>query len=178
MLNKWPTAGVIAAIVVFFWGAVIHMAFNIDSYLKPIPNDGALIAALQANIKEPGLYFYPNEKDPAKLETRVKTAPRGMLTYTPAGTPFSFGQTLGIQFGTDLICALLAAFLYSLAAPALKSLGQRLLFTTLLGVFAVFAVQAPFWNWYGFPAASLVSGVVELGVGGLLSGLVFAKLIK
>ena len=178
MLNKWPVAGVIAAIAVFMWGGITHMAFNIDTYVKTIPNEEAVFAVLQANIKEPGAYFYPNEMDPTKLETRVKTAPRGMLTYTPAGTPFSFGQTLGIQFGTGLICALLAAFLYSLAAPALKSLGQRLLFTTLLGVFAVFAVQAPFWNWYGFPAASLVSGVVELGVGGLLSGLVFAKLIK
>ena len=92
-----------------------------------------------------------------------------------AGTPFSFGQTLGIQFVTGLICALIAAFLYSLAAPALKNLTPRLLFTALLGVFAD---QAPFSNWYGFPAVAIVNGIVELGVGGLLMGLVFAKLIK
>ena len=104
------------------------------------------------------------------METRVKTAPRELITYPPAGTPFSFGQTLGIQFATGLICALIAAFLYSLAAPALKNLTPRLL--------GVFAVQAPFSNWYGFPAVAIMNGIVELGVGGLLMGLVFAKLIK
>ena len=101
------------------------------------------------------MYFYPNEIDPAKRETRVKTVPRGLITYTPAGTPFSFGQTLGIQFATGLICALIAAFLYSLAAPALKNLTPRLLFTALPGVFAD---QAPFSNWYGFPAVAIVNG--------------------
>ena len=178
MLNKWPAAGFLAAIAIFVWGSITHMAFNIDSHVKALPNEDAVLTALQANVKEPGMYFYPNEMDPMKLETRAKTAPRGILTYTPAGTPFSFGQSLGMQFGTDLICALLVAFLYSQAALALKSLGQRLLFTTLLGVFSVFAVQAPFWNWYGFPTAALISGIFEQGTGGLIAGLVFAKLIK
>lgn len=178
MLNKWPTAGVIAAIVVFIWGVVTHMAFNIESYVKPIPNEEAIFAALQASVKDPGLYFYPNEMDPAKMENRVKTAPRGLLAYTPAGTPFSFGQSLGIQFATDLACGLLAAFLFSLAAPSLHGLGQRLLFTALLGVFAAVAVVAPYCNWYGFPAAALVTTLIEQGGGGLLAGFVFAKLIK
>ncbi|MFN0106212.1 MAG: hypothetical protein ACKV2U_29495 [Bryobacteraceae bacterium] len=116
--------------------------------------------------------------DPAKIELRVQTAPRGLLTYTPAGVPFSFGQSLGVQFGIDLIYGLVAAFLFSMAAPSLNGMGQRLLFTALLGIFAVFAIQAPYWNWYGFPMASVITAVFEQGVSGLLAGLVFAKLIR
>lgn len=178
MLNKWFNAGIIAGIVLFFWGTITHMGFNIENYIKPIPNEKAVFGALQANIKEPGLYFYPNEMDSAKREARVKTAPRGILTYIPAGTPFSKGQSLGVQFAIDLSCALLAAFLYSMAAPALKNLTQRLLFISLLGVFAAIAFLPAYWNWYGFPREAIAIGLIESGVGGLLMGLVFAKLIK
>ena len=178
MLNKWPVAGLIAGIVLFFWGAITHMAFNIESYIKPIPNEPAAIAALQSHLKDPGLYFYPNEMDPAKMEERVKTAPRGLITYTPAGTPFSMGQSLGVQCASDILCALIAAFLFSMAAPSLTSLPQRLIFTTLLGLFAVAAIQIPYWNWYGFPLASIGTAVIEQGIGGVLTGFVFAKLLK
>jgi hypothetical protein len=108
--------------------------------------------------------------DPAKLEVRAQTAPRGLITYTPAGTPFSMGKSLGVQGATDALCAMLLAFLYSMAAPALRTTGQKLLFPTLIGVFTVMAVQVPYWNWYGFPVGRLISGVVEQGVAGLLAG--------
>lgn len=178
MLNKWPIAGLIAGILIFFWGGLTHMAFNIESYIKTVPNEETLFAFMQANLKEPGVYFYPNEMDPAKLEARVKTAPRGIFTYTPAGVPFSMGQSLGVQATTDIIGALIAAFLFSMALPALASLSQKLTFTTLLGIFTVVAIQVPYWNWYGFNAMSICTGFIEQGVAGLIAGLVFAKLIK
>jgi hypothetical protein len=178
MFNKWPIAGLVAGFVVFMWGGLTHMAFNIDNYFKTFANDDAVVAALTAHAKEPGVYFYPNEMDPAKMEIRAQTAPRGLITYTPAGTPFSMGKSLAVQCATDMVCAILLAFLYSMAAPGLRTTGQKLLFPALIGVFTVLAVQVPYWNWYGFPAGSLVSGVLEQGVAGLLSGLVFWKLLK
>ena len=178
MWNKWPVAGLVAGFLIFMWGGLTHMAFNIESYIKGVPNDDAFATVVQAGIKESGLYFYPNEMDPAKLEVKAKTSPRGLLTYTPAGTPFSMGQSLGVQGVTDVICALFLAFLYSMAAPGLRTTGQKLLFPTLIGVFTVFAIQVPYWNWYGFPAASIASGIVEQGVAGLIAGAVFCKLLK
>ncbi len=65
-----------------------------------------------------------------------------------------------------------------MAAPALKNLTQRLLFISLLGVFAAIAFLPAYWNWYGFPREAIAIGLIEWGVGGLLMGLVFAKLIK
>jgi hypothetical protein len=178
MWNKWPVAGLVAGFLIFMWGGLTHMAFNIDSYVKTVPNDEALLAVLQSGLKEPGVYFYPNEMDPEKLEARAKTAPRGILTYTPAGTPFSMGQSLAVQAVADVVCALFLAFLYSMAAPGLRTTAQRILFPTLIGIFTVFAVQVPYWNWYGFPAASIATGFLEQGVSGLIAGLVFWKLLK
>jgi hypothetical protein len=178
MLNKWPTAGVIAGIVLYFWGAVTHMAFNIDNHIQPVPNDAAVIEALQGSLKEPGVYFYPNEPDPEKLGELTKTKPWGLVTYSPAGKAFSMGSSLGVQFGLDLGCGLIAAFLFSMAAPALGGMGRKLLFTVLIGLFATVAIQGAYWNWYGFPAVSVLTSAFEAGVGCLLMGLVFAKLIK
>jgi len=178
MLNKWPVAGVLAGIVLFFWGAFTHMALNIESYIKPVPGEPAVLAALQANLKEPGAYFFPNEMDPAKMEALAKTTPRGMLLYTPAGTPFSMGQSLGVQCAGDIVVGLLMAFLFTMAGPGLGTLSRKLTFAALIGVFSIFAIQVPYWNWYGFPAASIATGLIEQAVGGLLMGLVFAKLLK
>lgn len=178
MWNKWPVAGLVAGFLIFMWGGLTHMAFNIDSFIKTLPNDDAVVAVLQTGVKEPGIYFYPNEMDPAKLETRAKTSPRGLLTFVPAGTPFSMGQSLAVQGVTDVVCALFLAFLYSLAAPGLRTTAQKILFPALIGVFTVFAIQVPYWNWYGFPAASIATGILEQGVAGLIAGGVFSKLLK
>lgn len=178
MLNKWPVAGLLAGIVIFFWGGLTHMAFNIESYIQILPNEAAITAVLQENLKSPGVYVFPGEMDPAKYEERTKTSPRGMLTYFPTGTPFSFGQSLAVQAGIDVIYGLLAAFLFSMAAPALAATGRRLLFTTLLGVVGVVAIHLPYVNWYGFPAVSILTNLLDQGVASFLAGLVFIKLLK
>lgn len=178
MLNKWPVAGVLAGLVLFFWGSFTHIALNIEGYIKPVPGEPAVLAALQANLSAPGAYFFPNEMDLGKMEALVKTTPRGLLLYSPPGTPFSMGQSLGIQCAGDIVVGLLIAFLFTMAGPGLGSLSRKLLFSSLLGVLSIFAIQVPYWNWYGFPAASIATGLVEQAVGGLLIGFVLAKLLK
>ena len=178
MKNKWPVAGIVAGFLVFIWGAVSHMALNIEGFIQPLPDEAPVIDVLQKHIKSQGVYFIPNEMDPVKLEERVKNTPRALLVFVPAGTPYVFANTLATQLLLDLVCGLLAAYLFLLARAALLTTARRLTFCGLLGVFPALAVTAPYWNWYGYPATSIVSGAIEYGVSGLLFGFVFIKLLR
>lgn len=177
-MNKWPVAGLCAGIAVFIWGAVAHMALQFDSGYKTFANEDAVLAAITENAKEPGVYFYPNETDPAKMEAKLATSPRGILTYTPAGVPFSMPKLLAIQAAISIAAGLIAAWLFTFAAPNLPTLGSRILFVAMIGVFATVAVVAPYWNWYGYPPLTVAMSFVEEGVGWAIAGVVLGKLIR
>jgi hypothetical protein len=83
-----------------------------------------------------------------------------------------------MQLLNSVVCGLIAAWLFSMAAPALDGLAQRVLFTILLGVFATLLVVAPFCNWYGFPVAFIATGLLDAVVGWGLAGVVLAKMIR
>lgn len=177
-MNKWPVAGLCAGIAVFIWGAVAHMVLQFDSGYQSFANEDAVLAAIKENAKEPGLYYYPYETDPAKMEAKLAASPRGILTYTPAGVPFSMPKLLAIQAAITIAAGLIAAWLFTFAAPSLPTLGSRILFVAMIGVFATVAVVAPYWNWYGYPPLAVAMSFVEEGVGWAIAGVVLGKLIR
>ena len=186
-------AGVLAGIVSFIWGAASHMVLNLnESSIKTIPNEQVVMSALHQNIKEPGFYFYPGGMETmAKLpkeqqeaaakqwEETYKAMPHGVLILTPPnGTPLNFPKLLLTQLGLDVIGGIVAAWLLMLAAASVPSFIGRVLFVAAIGFFATLSIDAPYWNWYGFPKNYLIASFIDSTAGWALAGLVLAAMIK
>jgi hypothetical protein len=167
-------AGVLCAVAMFLWSAVAHMALSLgEAGIRQIPKEEALLSTMQSTLSEPGLYMFPNMApgaDMAANEQKIAKGPSGMLMYFPK-RDFSFGQSLGVQFVTQLAQALIAVYLLSLTS--LGTFGGRLGFFVLLGLIAAIATNVPYWNWYGFPttytAAYMFSGWMEYVCAGLVA---------
>lgn len=60
MGKKILLSGIAGGVMLFIWGAVSHMALGLgESGMKSMPNEETLIAAMQENMKESGLYLFP-----------------------------------------------------------------------------------------------------------------------
>ena len=161
-----------------------------DTGFKQIPNEDAVIASMRANMKETGFYFFPGMEQPPGMSKEQKkgaqekwtqkytTGPAGVLIYLPNGGEAMSPKQLVTQLATDILAALIAAFLLASAAGGLTGFGGRLLFVTLLGAFAWVVVNLPYWNWYGFPTDFTVVALAEQVIGFFLVGLVLAAMVK
>lgn len=179
MNTRLLSAGLAAGMAMFVWGAISHMALPLGEIgIQSLPDEAAVAAVLKDKVKDAGLYLYPGEKDMSKFEQVVKDRPRGLLTITPAGTPFSMGSSLGVQCVNDIFIGLLLAWLLSKAAASLAGLGAKLCFASVLAIFATLAYLGPFWNWYGFSAAFVVAGAVDAVVACVIGTLVIVKIMR
>ncbi len=186
-------AGVLAGLAVFVWGMLSHMVFGLgEAAVKSLPNEAVVLPALNQNVKAPGFYLYPGgmeamqnaPKDQQEALTKqweetYKTQPHGVLILTPPnGAGFSFPKLLVNELLSNIAGGLIAAWLLSLALGSLPSFGGRVLFVTLLGVFAVLAIDTSYWNWYGFPTKYLLASLADNALGSALAGVVLAWWFK
>ena len=190
MKGRVLLAGILAGIVSFLWGMLSHVVLNLgESSMKSIPAEPVVLRAMSTHITEPGLYFFPSMQDQPKgtLEQQkaaqaaylkaYETRPHGVLIYSPPNGPLNFGSRLARQLAIEIVCGLIAAVLLSMAAASLP-FGGRVLFVALLGLFASMSVDAPYWNWYGFPTAYFRSQVIDEVAGWVLAGVVLATMIR
>jgi hypothetical protein len=191
MKGRVLVAGIVAGVVSFLWGLLSHVVLDAgQSTMKSIPEEPAVLSAMSTHLKEPGFYFFPSMMDQSKgsLEQQkaaqaaylkaYETRPHGVLIYSPPNGPLKFGTLLGKQLAIEIVCGLIAAWLLSMAAGALPGFGGRVLFVALLGLFASMSVDAPYWNWYGFPTAYFRSQLIEEVGGWALVGVVLAFMIR
>lgn len=186
-------AGVLAGLAVFVWGMLSHMAFGLsEAAVKSLPNEPAVLTALQQNVKAPGFYLYPGgmealQNAPAdqqealtrQYEETYKTQPHGVLILTPpTGTMYSFPKLLLNELLSNMLGGLIAAWLLSLALGSLPSFLGRLCFVALLGSFSAVAIDFSYWNWYDFPTKYLLISLVDNTLGWALAGAVLAFLLK
>jgi hypothetical protein len=176
--------GIVAGIAVFVWGALSHTILPTAKLgIKQIPNEEAVLSAMKASIQEPGFYFFPGmdlSREPTPEEesawnARYLAGPTGVLVYHPTGsTPMSPQQLLA-ELASNIIAALLAAFvIFHVAA----GFGQRALIVTLLGLFAWMSVSVSHWNWHGFPASTTLNEAIDQVGGWFFGGLVLAAIVK
>ncbi len=176
--------GLVAGIVLFFWGFVAHMLLPLGEMgLQSIPNEDALTAAMKKDVREPGLYFVPG-RDMSKSQSQeemeahaAKTAkgPYGFMVIYPGGRDVSLSKRLPIEFGTNVVCAILAAILVSQLRPGFI---VRVACVTLVGILASVMTLVPYWNWYGFPTDFTLAQIVEHTAGWFLAGLVLAAIVR
>jgi len=182
-------AGILAGIVMFIWTSIAHMALPLgEAGIREIPNESALLSVMQSNIgDQTGLYIFPGpgvgknatrqEKSEAMKHMGEKMAanPSGILMYHAPGRPFQLGKLLGIEFGTELLEAILVVFL--LAQTRVVSFAGRVGFVLVAGILAAIATNVSYWNWYGFPGAYTASYMLIQIVGFLLVGIVAALVL-
>jgi hypothetical protein len=175
-------AGLLGAVVMFMWGAAAHMALKLGDrgvhYGAPYQ---ATLAALEDAGKGAGIYYLPSTtedkmQDPAaQAALNAESAGQGYawVVYAPGGNPgnTNMGPNLGKQFVTDLLSALIAAFVLSLIVGGF---GKRVLVATLMGVFAWLVVSVTYWNWYLFPLDYTLGLLGKFAIGWALAGAAMA----
>jgi hypothetical protein len=183
-MTKILLGGVVAGIVIFFWGFVAHMLLPLGEMgLRSIPKEDDLTAAIKKEVREPGLYFVPGRdmsKSQSQEEMEAYTAkltkgPYGFMVIYPDGRDVSMSKRVPIELGTNLVCALLAAILVSQLRPGFS---VRVASVTLVGFLASIMTLVPYWNWYGFPTDFTLAQIVEKTVGWLLAGIVLALIVR
>jgi hypothetical protein len=183
-MTRILTGGVVAGIVLFFWGFVAHMLLPLGELgLKSLPTDDGMAAAITKDVREPGLYFLPgrdmsNPQSPADMEAhmaKVAKGPYGFMVLYPNGRDPSLGKRLPIEFGTNVACAILAAILVSQLRPGFL---VRVACVTLVGLLASLMTLVPYWNWYGYPTDFTLAQIAEHTVGWLLAGIVLAAIVR
>src|SRR5436190_5418006 len=101
MTKRIILGGVLGGFVLFCWGALSHMVFQLgDLGIQSLPSEEAALPALRGTVKEPGLYFFPGldmkavkalPKEQAEAATKAWTekwqaGPRGLLIIHPETT--------------------------------------------------------------------------------------------
>lgn len=186
MNTKVLLSGIIGGVVIFIWSFISHMLLPLgEAGIKTLPNEDAVIAALRDNVKAPSIYLFPGfmssgmtEAQQAEYNQKREQGPVGFLVYQPGGSPIMFPQRLMIELITNIISAIIAAFLLSQALGKLTGLGGRVLFVTLLGAVPFFVIDASYWNWYDFPMKYVLAQLTDQVVGFALAGVAMAKMLK
>lgn len=187
---KLLLAALLGALAMFLWEFVAHMFTPLgEAGIRYLPKPDTVSSSLESAIGDKaGMFMFPTggvtdnssreEKSKAtqRMMEEMKTKPAGLLIYKPAGTVFNFGKSLAVQFVTDFIKALLAAWL--LAQTVLASFGRRVGFVVLAGVLAAVVTNIPYWNWYGFDGNYTISQIVMEVIGFVCAGLVIGWLYR
>lgn len=176
--------GVVAGLVVFVFSAVDHMVLPTGHMgLQSLPNEEAVLSALRANIRQPGLYFFPGmemSRRPSEQEqkawlARYTAGPTGLLDYHPGGEAPMTGRQLALELTSDVLAGLIAAFVVSrTAAP----FGRRVVLVALIGLFGWLSISVSYWIWYGFPGAFVVAEGIDQVGGWLLGGVALAAIFR
>ena len=183
-------AGLLGGIAMFIWTSIAHMALPLgEAGIREIPNEAAVLSAMQSNIAEAGLFFFPGfglGPNPSReaqheamkhMDEKLAQHPSGIMMYHPAGSrPFVMARYLSIEFVTEVLEAFLVVYLLSLTR--LTTFGARVAFVTVAGVLAAIATNISYWNWYGFPAVYTSAYMFIQVVGFLCIGLVAAWVLK
>jgi hypothetical protein len=178
MAKRILIAGLLAGLALFFWGGMSHMVLGLGSIgIQYLPQQPPVLQALQASVPQPGFYFFPQADASGKLPAEQANGPYGILIYHPTGaSPMMTGQLVN-ECILNIVQALLAAFLLSLA-PGLSGYVARVGFVALVGLLTGMATNIEYWNWYGFPANYTGAIIADKVIGFLIVGLVVAAFVK
>src|SRR5260370_822330 len=120
-MKKSLLAAILGAVIFFAWSAFVHM----NPLTGPMglsrlnEKEDAVLAMLNENVSQPGLYFFPGmdmskhmtKEEEAAWTAKYKAGPAGLLLIEPRGGDPMMTSQLVISFISDLLCALLAAFI-------------------------------------------------------------------
>lgn len=183
-------AGILGGILLFSWGSLSHMGIGLgNTGVKELPQEQPVVSAMQSGITQPGFYFFPgmhvapnasaSQRTVAvkEFEQKYQSGPYGILIYHPQGENPASPRKLAVEFGLNLLEALIAAFIV-FQAKALKGFHARVGLVLLLGILASLATNVEYWNWYGFPTDYTAAYILDKIVGFLVVGIAIAAVMK
>lgn len=178
MAKRILLAGILGGVALFFWGGLSHMALGLGEVgVQGLPQQQATLNGMKASIENPGLYYYPQGDGKGHLSPTEMNGPWGILIYHPSGASFAMSRYLTNECILNIVQALIAAFLLSLAT-GLGGYVSRVGFVAGVGLLAAMGISVEYWNWYGFPANYTVATVADKFIGFLIVGLVAAAFVK
>lgn len=175
---------VVAGTVVFFWGAISHMALPIGTMgVNSLPGEEKTIAAMKESIHEPGFYIFPGHdmnkpmtaSEMEAYAAKIKDGPSGILVFKPNGGEAMSPRQLLTELGSSVVAALIAGLILTQVKSGYFA---RVLIVTGLGLFGFVSVLISYWNWYGFPTDFTIGAALDEVVGWFLAGLVLAAIIR
>jgi hypothetical protein len=183
-------AGILGGIVMFIWTSIAHMVLPLgEAGINEIPNESAVLSAMQSSMGDnTGLYIFPGlgvgknatreEKNEAmkQMQQRIAANPSGILMYHPPGRQFAFGKSLAVEFGTEVLQAILVIWL--LAQTGIGSFAGRVGFVLIAGILASITTNLSYWNWYGFPGIYTASYIMIQIVGFVLVGVIAGLMLR
>jgi hypothetical protein len=182
--GKVVLGGLVAGILVFFWGAIAHVALPLGEMgIRTIPDEQAVLGAMKNAIREPGFYFFPghdmskplSESEQKAFDDKIKQGPTGVLVIHPEGGEAMSPRQLLTELASNVAAALLAALVLTQVRSGYLG---RLLVVTLMGVFGFVSISVSYWNWYGFPLDFSTGEAIMEIVGWFLAGLVLAAIVR
>lgn len=174
-------AAIAGCVILFVWGAISHMVLLIGTGFTPLPDEDKVIASLGSSLPGKGLYFFPGKDfrhssaaQESVFNEKFRTGPVGMLVYRPVGgDPFSLGKLM-----TQLVCCFITTLILAIVLSGLAAgFWWRVLVAGLTSCLACSSVSSIYWNWYEFPTSFFLAQCVDQIAGGLLAGLVIAKIV-
>jgi hypothetical protein len=179
MPKKVLIGGLVGGLILFVWLGLAWTVWHPQQF-KQIPQDKALAAELVARDMKSGLYYLPGPppKSGGKeamqaYDDAVKAGPVvSFLAYQEHGTPMSAMPLLMLKgFCYCLLACFAAAWLMTLAAPAVPGYGQRVLLCTAIGAAAALSGPAMLGNFFSFPPLHVFLEIFDQVMGWTLVGL-------
>jgi hypothetical protein len=147
-------AGILGGVAMYLWTFIAHMFLPLgEAGISQIENEQALLAQMKSTLGGHGLYMFPRMapgEDQNRYQQSIASGPSGLLLYFPR-RDFNFGTSLAIEFGSELLQALIITWLLSLTR--LATFTGRVGFFAIAGIAVVVSTNLSYWNWYGFPTA-------------------------
>jgi hypothetical protein len=186
MAGRILLSALLAAVAIFIWGFIFWVALPFGpSTLKTIPNEDAVRSSLTSSLTESGAYYFPgmdaNATDKAAAEKSFRdkalAGPQGLILYKKEGSEPMAPAMMVWGFVHSFIAAVLMGILLVMALPGLPLYGQRVAFVTLGGIFAAYAVDSGFYNWWYFPLGFILANGIYTAIAWLIAGLIMARII-
>ena len=177
-------AAVLAGIVMFMWGAVSHVALGlVDSSMKQVPNEAAVMSAMKTNLTEPGLYVLPGmdmshkgtEAEQAAWAAKYAEGPTAVLIYSPTGEDAMSPRKFVIELASNIAAALVVGMILMLASV---SFSRGVSIAALVGMAGWLSINVSYWTWYRFPTNFVTAELVDQIVGWLLAGFVLGFILQ
>ena len=178
-------AGIVGGLIMFVWGILANAVIPLHTPSQhSIPNEDAVVTALQTNLSAPGVYLFPGMPADRQQSTmdayiqKYKRGPLGMIIYRPEGAdPLMIGQMItGLILA--LISGILAAWFLSRSTAMMSKYLSRVIYCGMLGVFVTFFIHLNDWNWYYYPLDFTTANIADTLISWLLAGLGIGAIIK
>lgn len=171
----------LSAVLVFVASSLIWNVLGAHKWhIKPVPNEAALLEAMDKHGLAPGQYAFPYAagsqamKDPSFVE-KLKKGPVGLLTLRPSGPP-NLGKLLAQWFVYVLGVSTFVAFVCGQTLP----FGAEYMRVFRIAGAVAFAgyslAQIPSAIWWGRPWKSAGKEIVDGFIYGLLTAGTFGWL--